>query len=391
MDGQDLPRLMPALRASRAWLAQTFAGLTWGRMAIVCFALYVYAMSRGPVAMAVLDGKGVAAAASASVGPMAVVFGKFIPMLVVVIAAANRAPREGWPRVAWLAGALVLGALLGTGLAAFALSIVAPEGFYARALGLHQSPATLAVRWFGGTLGDLAIAATATAFWYYLRRNADAAAALYQAQHDSEETQRESAEARLQVLQAQIEPHFLFNTLASIRRLYETEPDSGRTMLRHLVSYLTASLPTLRAAHSTLGRELALATAYLNVQKIRMGARLGVEIDVPLALHEIEVPPMMLATLAENAIIHGLGPLPEGGRIRIVARAKDGRLTVQVADDGRGLQDAWGAGIGLANIRARLHSEFRDNANVTLASGPQRGVTATIDLPLPADMHALAA
>jgi LytS/YehU family sensor histidine kinase len=162
-------------------------------------------------------------------------------------------------------------------------------------------------------------------------------------------------------------------------------------MLRHLVSYLTASLPTLRAAHSTLGRELALATAYLNVQKIRMGARLGVEIDVPLALHEIEVPPMMLATLAENAIIHGLGPLPEGGRIRIVARAKDGRLTVQVADDGRGLQDAWGAGIGLANIRARLHSEFRDNANVTLASGPQRGVTATIDLPLPADMHALAA
>ena len=110
-------------------------------------------------------------------------------------------------------------------------------------------------------------------------------------------------------------------------------------MLRHLVSYLTLSPPALRATQSTLGRELALATAYPNVKKIRMGPRLSVEIDAPDSLNAIEMPPMMLATLVQNAIIHGVAPLREGGRIRIAAHADSEKLVVKVIDDGRGLHD----------------------------------------------------
>ena len=115
---------------------------------------------------------------------------------------------------------------------------------------------------------------------------------------------------------------------------------------------------------------LALAVAYLNVQKIRMETRLAFDVDVPAALNDVVVPPMILATLVENAVVHGLGPMPEGGRIRIDARTAAGRLAVEVTDTGRGLQDEWGSGVGLANIRARLSSEFGDAASLNLAAAP---------------------
>jgi LytS/YehU family sensor histidine kinase len=121
--------------------------------------------------------------------------------------------------------------------------------------------------------------------------------------------------------------------------------------------------------------------AYLNVQKIRMGARLAVDVDVPRALHALPVPPMMLSTLAENAVIHGVGPMPGGGKVTISARRAGERLVVAVSDDGRGFQSTWGAGVGLANIRARLESEFGAAAALELRPDGERGVTASISLP----------
>lgn len=154
-----------------------------------------------------------------------------------------------------------------------------------------------------------------------------------------------------------------------------------RAMLEHLVRYLSAMLPRMRSADSTLGHELALATAYLEVQKIRMGPRLAVRIDVPEPLLALPFPPMMLVTLVENAIRHGLNPLPQGGEVRIVARGGDGRLRVQVADTGCGLAESSGTGVGLANIRARLTTMFEGRARLLLAQEPGSGVVATIEVP----------
>jgi len=248
-----------------------------------------------------------------------------------------------------------------------------------------------ALRWAGLAGADLVLTAMATAFAFYLKRSADAAAALQRKAHDREQIDREHAEARVAIMQAQIEPHFLFNTLASIRRLYETDAVAGKSMLLHLSRYLAASLPILRESRSTLGREVALAVAYLNVQKIRMGSRLSIEVDVPEEMQATEVPPMMIVTLVENCVIHGLAPLPQGGRVRISARTEGTRTRIEVADSGRGLQDEWGVGVGLANIRARLHSQYGTRADLALHSGMKGGVIAIIDLPLDPPMQPLAA
>jgi LytS/YehU family sensor histidine kinase len=189
------------------------------------------------------------------------------------------------------------------------------------------------------------------------------------------------AEARLQVLQAQIEPHFLFNTLANVRRLYQTDLAAGRAMLDNLMRYLEVALPHMRAERSTVAGELSLVEAYLHVQRIRMGRRLTFRIDVPAPLHALEVPPMMLLTLVENAIKHGLNPLPEGGAIEIRARREGDRLRLDVTDDGRGFQATSGGGTGLANIRARLAAMHGDEASLTLTENEPHGVTATLELP----------
>ena len=194
---------------------------------------------------------------------------------------------------------------------------------------------------------------------------------------------REMAAARLQVLQAQVEPHFLFNTLANVRRLYQTSAEAGRTMLDNLMRYLEVALPCMRDDNVTLEQEGGLLEAYLNVQKIRMGRRLDFGIEIPPALATLSVPPMMLLTLVENALKHGLGPLPEGGAVRIEARVESGHLEVRVSDNGRGFGDATsGAGTGLANIRGRLDAMFGERAALELSSNAPRGVTATLRVPI---------
>jgi LytS/YehU family sensor histidine kinase len=208
-----------------------------------------------------------------------------------------------------------------------------------------------------------------------------AAAAVHSEQLAQSRLDQQNAAASLQALQAQIEPHFLFNTLANVRRLIQSEPSAGRAMLHHLRHYLRTSLPTLRASRIALADELDLIEAYLRIQAVRMGARLRWDIDADAGTTDADVPPLMLVTLVENAIKHGLAPLPDGGSLRVAARVVEDCLQVQVSDDGCGFQASSGSGTGLANIRARLALLYGDAARLSLAANTPRGVVATITLP----------
>lgn len=188
--------------------------------------------------------------------------------------------------------------------------------------------------------------------------------------------------ARLQAAQAQIEPHFLFNTLANVKRLYLLDAPAGRSMLRNLSQVLGSALGQMRDEHCTLEREVGLSLAYLRVQEIRMGDRLKVETRVPASLHAALLPSMMLSTLVENAIKHGIAPLTGGGTVCIEAEAAGGVLQVKVSDTGRGLVQGGGTGVGLANIEARLAAEFGGEAQFTLEEMPSGGTLAMIALPL---------
>ncbi|MBD8882213.1 histidine kinase [Rhodanobacter sp. 7MK24] len=195
-------------------------------------------------------------------------------------------------------------------------------------------------------------------------------------------TDKELAQARLSLLHAQVEPHFLYNTLTSAQYLTRTEPAQADRMLGHLIQYLRHSLPSAEETLSTLGEELERARAYLEILKIRMGARLEMKIEVPDALRGITLPPMMLQTLVENAIKHGLEPKPGGGSVWILARRDDGSVAITVADDGQGFGAAsGGTGIGLKNVRERLQLVYGPRASLAVVANVPEGVAATLTVP----------
>jgi chemotaxis protein histidine kinase CheA len=199
---------------------------------------------------------------------------------------------------------------------------------------------------------------------------------------------RQLMEAKLAAMQAQIEPHFLFNTLASVDHLIETDPSAASRMQKNLIAYLRAAIPQMRESSTTLGREAELCRAYLNILQVRMESRLRFEIAIPEELNNAPFPPMMLPTLVENAIKHGLEPNPAGGEIRITAVGQDGKLKVSVADTGMGFSDKPGSGMGLANIRERLQALYDGKAGLTIEPNSPEGTIATIEVPnQPNDAH----
>jgi signal transduction histidine kinase len=219
------------------------------------------------------------------------------------------------------------------------------------------------------------------AAYEYTARSRGATDALHGTQLQGLALDRELAAAQLQLLQAQVEPHFLFNTLANLRRLVRTERGAARAMLADLLRYLEVALPRLRDERSTLARELALVRAYLAVHQVRMGARLRTEFDVPEELGERDVPPMVLLTLVENALKHGVQPLVEGATVRVVAALQGDRLVLSVTDSGAGMGSGSGSGSGLANLRARLKALYGNAASLTLQVNEPRGVVASVALP----------
>lgn len=195
-------------------------------------------------------------------------------------------------------------------------------------------------------------------------------------------TEKELTVARLNLLHAQVEPHFLYNTLASAQYLSRVDPIRADEMLGHLIQYLRHSLPRTQDELATLGDELERALAYLEILKIRMGPRLSVQVDVPENLRSVRLPPMMLQTLVENAIKHGLEPRTAGGMVWIRARATDDMVSVTVADDGEGFNvQSSGTGIGLKNVRERLQLVYGGKASLAVVANFPSGVAATIAVP----------
>jgi signal transduction histidine kinase len=308
-----------------------------------------------------------------------------LPMLVLVNLADQRtAASTTRRRIVALSVAVISGAVI-YAIAVFILFAVDADGLSELVSNPRSALQSLHVAYLvpfvGFFLRALLLGGLLAGILHFVTRESAVAAALRSTQLAGIALERQMAEAQVRVLHAQIEPHFLFNTLAHIKRLYETDPGEGRAMLHNLSYYLRTALPQMRNSRSTLARELALALAYLHVQQARMGERLELGIAVPEELQEAELPPMMLSTLVENAIKHGIAPLTQGGMIRIAATREGDLLRVTVADDGVGFQGLAGSGVGLANTRARLAALYGSRGRLTFAANPVRGFTVCIEVP----------
>ena len=357
------------MEARPDWWKETFAGLTWRGLGLVALVALANAMRR--LIPYLWDDQTVVELAFRG----AWLFGNSmivaLTVTLAVVATYNHVSPDPKRRYPAIVAAVVLASGAGA-LMLIALEIPNWSEFF-------EAP----FRYIGATwVRYLLFAGLFTAVYVYLRHADESLARAHEVEVDRARFDQQMDEARLQGLQAQIEPHVLFNTLSTLRRLYRNAPGPAVAMLDNLMRYLTVALPQMRASDSTLGREAELARSYLVIQKIRMGNRLAYDIDIPDALDDARMPPMMLLTLIENAIKHGLDPLPEGGFIRVSASAETDRLRLEVGDSGRGFVSSTGTGTGLANIRARLATQFGPRGNLDLSQNRPRGITATLVLPM---------
>jgi signal transduction histidine kinase len=286
-----------------------------------------------------------------------------LPMVPLLILVLNIGPRRALKRAAWLMAAIAAMALW--------------SSFY-MLNGVHD-PA-----WPGYFTERLLAAALVAAACLYRGSMRGAVGTLMRTQIESATLTVELERARLQMLRSQIEPHFLFNSLANVRRLAHIDRTAAVEMLDNLMRYLAAALPKLRQDDSPLAEEMQLIDAYLSIFRVRMGARLSYAVALPPDLAAQRVPTMMLLTLVENALKHGINPVVEGGFIRVSAVRSGTALILKVADSGTGIttQQDHGSGAGLANVRLRLKMQYGEAAVLSLAHAEPRGVVATISLPM---------
>ncbi|WP_407351182.1 sensor histidine kinase [Luteimonas sp. R10] len=196
------------------------------------------------------------------------------------------------------------------------------------------------------------------------------------------ELERQALDARLQLLQAQVEPHFLFNTLANVRELVDSGSPRASDVLGSLIAYLRAAVPRLHEPDATLAQEIDLVRAYLEVMHMRMPDRLQFTLDIDPAASTLACPPMTLLTLVENAVRHGIDPSEEGGCIQVRVRLRGGRCRAEVIDTGVGLRTTSdGLGTGLPMLRERLQLAFGGDAHLGLAALEPHGACAELDFP----------
>ena len=217
------------------------------------------------------------------------------------------------------------------------------------------------------------------------KKRAEAQAAAAKAAAETEALNRQVSEAKVQMMQAQVEPHFLFNTLASVEYLIETDPPRASAMQRSLIKYLRAVLPQIRemTPSTNLGREADMVSAYLDLLKMRMEERLTVRLNISDDLRNAAFPPMMLQPLVENAIKHGLECKEEGGTLHISAEVLGNKLRVSVVDDGVGfgVMPSDGTGLGLTSIRERLNLLHGNQGQLIIEPNQPNGVASIIEVP----------
>ena len=194
-------------------------------------------------------------------------------------------------------------------------------------------------------------------------------------------SEKEALEANLKLLQAQVEPHFLFNTLSNVLSLIDTDPSRGKSMLEDLIHYLRTSLSRTLPVSTTLDQEMNIIRAYLNIQKIRMDERLRFTIELPDALREHPFPPMLLQPLVENAVKHGLEPAIEGGQIIIKVVEENAFIRIEVQDTGNGFSSYDTAGVGISNVRERIRLLYGEKGRLILEANDPHGVRAIIEVP----------
>ena len=198
------------------------------------------------------------------------------------------------------------------------------------------------------------------------------------------EAQRLAVEAQLRLLRAQLDPHMLFNSLANVRSLVREDVDRAESMIDQLIVYLRSALAASQTESVALSREFAQLRAYLEIMALRMGPRMGYALELPDALREVSVPPMLLQPLVENAVKHGIEPKVGAGRIDIEARSVDGTVEITVSDTGLGLppDDAppgeGSTSYGLIHVRQRLAAAYGPQASLTLQRREPQGVCATV-------------
>lgn len=283
-----------------------------------------------------------------------------LPAAPVIVLLLNLAPATGWRRYALIAATVVFM------VSSFQAYELLAHGAWMSANDICESLLTASV----------VLAACA-----YRGSARDATDILLRRQIESATLDAEVKQARLRLLRAQIEPHFLFNTLATVRTLARSDVAAAVRMLENLMRYLAEALPRLRQDQCTLAEEFELVEAYLRIHKVRMGARLDFDLVLPADLAQLRVPTMMLLTLVENAVKHAVNPAIEGGWIRVSAARERDALVLRVEDSGPGLAAAQGRGTGLANVRLRLAMAYGERAVLSLAPSEPHGTVAAIRVP----------
>lgn len=306
---------------------------------------------------------------------------------------------SGWPKRAqhvFIVAAVILGTVLGALIYIWSESV--HDGFMdAHGMGVPAAPAPVAdIHWVlrrmlaaGQNLFVLFIASGGLALPSFFSEPKRWAEHWRRIELEKMSLQKSEADMRLTVLQAQVEPHFLFNTLASVRSLVTSDPQRAAQTIDALSSHLRATLPKLRAetgvVQSTLGEQFAICASYLELMQVRLGDRLSVDIHLPQELRDVPFPPFLLLSLVENAIKHGVEPKRGVTRVALAARTLDSggrkQLEVQVEDDGAGLKLGMGEGTGLANVRAQLLTRFAAAASLDLSERSGGGVLARLVLP----------
>jgi two-component sensor histidine kinase len=204
------------------------------------------------------------------------------------------------------------------------------------------------------------------------------------------EVEKSAVVTEIKLLQSQMEPHFLFNTLSTILSLIDDEPQKAKLMLESFTSFLRSSLVTARNETITLAQEMNVVKNYLEIFMIRMGARLRYAIDIPVELRACRVPPLLIQPLVENAVKHGLEPSVRGGELLIQARREGDHVLITVADSGMGVNEmSPGNGIGLENIRKRLELAYNKQGRLVVEENKPEGIRVTVDIPFETGAPAL--